>query len=205
MSTAPDTPVPALACTGNAHKVEELAALLPGFDLVALPTGASLPAETETTFVGNARIKAVGGRVHAPHVAWSIADDSGLVVDALDGAPGVYSARFAGEDATDAANVRLLLERLAHLDDVADRTARFVCVLVAVAADGTELVAEGAVEGHIAHAPSGSAGFGYDPVFVPRGHAASFAQLGADVKAAISHRAAAAARLHEQFTGRGFA
>lgn len=200
MSTPPDNPVSALVCTGNAHKVEELAALLPGLDLVALPAGTQLPPETATTFVGNARIKALGGREHAPDGAWVIADDSGLVVDALDGAPGVYSARFAGEDASDGDNTNLLLERIAHLDDSAARSARFVCVLVAIAPDGTEIVAEGTVEGRIAHAPSGSTGFGYDPVFIPHGHDASFAELGADIKASISHRARAAQALAHRLT-----
>lgn len=199
MTSAPPTRLPALLCTGNAHKAEELGALLPMLDLVALPAGTVLPPETADSFVGNARIKGVAGREIAPD-AWVLADDSGLAVDALDGAPGVWSARYAGEGASDSANVDLLLERLRDVPD-SERTARFVCVLVALAPDGRELVAEGTVEGHIAHAPSGTSGFGYDPVFVPTGHAASFAELGSDVKAGISHRANAAAELARLIEG----
>src|SRR5690606_16612470 len=102
----------AIACTGNAHKVEELAALLPELALEPLAPGTQLPPETGDTFVANARIKARAGRELHPD-AWVLADDSGLVVDALDGAPGVHSARFAGEAATDEQNVQLLLEQLA--------------------------------------------------------------------------------------------
>ena len=197
MSSPPPTRLPALLCTGNAHKVVELDALLPHLELRALPAGTQLPPETAVTFAGNARIKALAGRDVAPDL-WVVADDSGLAVDALDGAPGVWSARFAGEDATDGDNVDLLLDRLRHITEPHQRSARFVCVLVAIAPDGTELVAEGTVEGHIAHGPAGDGGFGYDPVFVPRGHASSFAALSADIKAGISHRANAARALTHQ-------
>jgi XTP/dITP diphosphohydrolase len=193
--------VPALLCTGNAHKVVELGELLPQLAITALPAGTQLPPETSDTFIGNARIKAVAGRELAPAGAWVIADDSGLAVDALDGAPGVWSARFAGEGASDSANVDLLLERLHDVSDT-ERTARFVCVLVAIDPDGREHVTEGTVEGHIAREPSGDGGFGYDPVFVPDGHADSFAALGSDVKAGISHRARAAAQLAQLIAGR---
>ncbi|MDQ2678400.1 MAG: non-canonical purine NTP pyrophosphatase, partial [Actinomycetota bacterium] len=118
----------------------------------------------------------------------ALADDSGLEVDALDGAPGVRSARFAGEDATDADNVSLLLERLAGVPDD-ERTARFRCVIVLQRPDGTELVADGSVEGRIIDAPRGESGFGYDPVFVPtEGNGRTFAEMSADEKHAISHR-----------------
>lgn len=182
-----------MACTGNPHKVEELAQLLPELELEALPPGTVLPPEIGSTFVDNARIKAHAG--HAMYQdRWVVADDSGLLVDALDGAPGVRSARFAGEDATDEQNTALLIDRMAGREDQ-ERTARFACVLVAVAPDGTELVAEGTVEGTIAHEPRGDRGFGYDPVFIPEGEHRTFAELGADAKARMSHRARAAREL----------
>ncbi|MBC7645434.1 MAG: RdgB/HAM1 family non-canonical purine NTP pyrophosphatase [Thermoleophilia bacterium] len=186
--------VRAVLCTGNAHKVTELAELLAGIELGALPDSIKLPPETGTTFEANARIKAAAGAEHhaAASGLWSIADDSGLTVTALNDEPGVYSARFAGENATDDDNVALLLERLAG---ESNRAAAFHCVLVAIAPDGRELVARGRVDGTIAHAPSGDSGFGYDPVFVPVGHDESFAVLGAELKASISHRAHAAAEL----------
>ena len=187
-------PVRAVLCTGNAHKVYELAGLLANIELAALPDSIELPPETGATFEANARIKAAGGagQYAAANGLWSIADDSGLTVAALDDEPGVYSARFAGDDATDDDNVQLLLERLVG---VTDRAAAFHCVLVAIAPDGSELVAHGRVDGIIAHVPSGTSGFGYDPVFVPTGHDQSFAELGAELKAALSHRAHAAAKL----------
>jgi XTP/dITP diphosphohydrolase len=187
----------AVVCTGNAHKVEELALLLPDFDLQPLPAGTVLPPEVGVTFLDNARIKAHAGHAMYPD-RWVIADDSGLIVDALDGAPGVRSARFAGEDATDAQNTAQLLDRMGHYRDDDLRTARFACVLVMIAPDGTETVGEGFVEGRIAHECSGDAGFGYDPVFVPEGESRTFAELGAEVKAGMSHRARAARALLER-------
>lgn len=193
--------VRAIVCTGNAHKVEELTDLLSTLPCVlselrleALPAGAVLPPEIGETFLDNARIKAHAGASMYPG-CWVLADDSGLAVDALDGAPGVHSARFAGEDADDATNVALLLERLEPIVDAELRSARFVCVLVAVAPDGTEYVAHGTVDGRIAHEVAGTHGFGYDPLFVPDGHAATFAELGHDVKSTMSHRARAAREL----------
>lgn len=184
----------AVVCTGNAHKVEELALLLPDFVLEPLPAGTVLPPEVGMTFLDNARIKAHAGSSMYDD-RYVLADDSGLIVDALDGRPGVHSARFAGEDATDEANVDELLQQLAAFPDPAQRTARFACVLVLVAPDGTETWAEGFVEGSIAHVPAGSGGFGYDPVFVPEGETSTFAQLGSEVKATMSHRARAARAL----------
>lgn len=183
-----------VVCTGNAHKVHELQLLLPGLQLAPLPAGTTLPPETGATFLDNARIKARGGAALHPE-QWVIADDSGLIVDALDGRPGVYSARFAGADASDDDNLQLLLHELAGVHEPERRTARFACVLVAIAPDGTEHHAEGFVEGHIAEQPSGDGGFGYDPVFIPAGHTQSFAVLGDDIKAGMSHRAVAAAAL----------
>ena len=184
----------AIVCTGNAHKVLELADLLPEFRLEPLPQGTVLPPEIGRTFLDNARIKAHAGHAMYPD-RWVVADDSGLIVDALDGAPGVHSARFAGEDANDEANVELLLRRLRPYADDDLRTARFACVLVLVSPDGAETHAEGFVEGRIAHEPSGDGGFGYDPVFVPEGHELTFAQLGSQAKAQMSHRARAAREL----------
>ncbi|MCW2955370.1 MAG: non-canonical purine pyrophosphatase, rdgB/HAM1 family [Thermoleophilia bacterium] len=192
----------AVVCTGNAHKVDELAGLLTGFTLEPLEPGTTLPPEVGSTFLDNARIKAYAGHEMFPD-RWVIADDSGLCVDALDGAPGVRSARFAGEHATDADNTEQLLVRLRDLVDDEARGARFVCVLVAVAPDGTEFVGEGTVHGRIAIERAGDAGFGYDPVFVPEGHTRSFAELGADVKAGMSHRARAAQQLAERIEAAG--
>lgn len=188
------TPLRAIVCTGNAHKVQELDGLLPGLALEALPAGTVLPPEVGETFLDNARIKAHAGHAMYPD-RLVVADDSGLIVDSLGGRPGVHSARFAGEDATDADNVRLLLQRLEPYADAELRAARFACVLVAIAPDGRELHAEGTVEGSIAHEPAGDRGFGYDPVFVPAGHDRTFAELGDEVKSTMSHRAEAAAAL----------
>ncbi|MCW2921203.1 MAG: hypothetical protein JWL76_1077 [Thermoleophilia bacterium] len=184
----------AVVCTGNAHKVLELGDLLTEFTLEPLPLGTVLPPEIGTTFLDNARIKAHAGAAMYPD-RWVVADDSGLIVDALDGAPGVHSARFAGDDATDDGNVRLLLRRLERFADAELRSARFACVLVMLSPDGVETHATGFVEGSIAHEPAGDGGFGYDPVFIPEGHDRSFAQLGSDVKAGMSHRARAAREL----------
>ena len=184
----------AVVCTGNAHKVHELALLLPGLQLEPLPAGTELPPEVGTTFLDNARIKAHAGSAMYPG-RWVIADDSGLIVDALDGAPGVHSARFAGDDATDADNVELLLRRMAPYADESLRTARFACALVMISPSGVETDAMGFVEGTITAAPAGSDGFGYDPVFRPDGHQHTFAQLGDEVKSQLSHRARAAREL----------
>ena len=187
----------AVVCTGNAHKVHELDLLLPEFRLEALPKTATLPPEIGETFLDNARIKAHAGATMFPE-RWVIADDSGLLVDSLDGRPGVRSARYAGADATDRENVDLLLRELAPYADDDLRRARFSCVLVAVAPDGAEIHAEGVVEGRIAHAPAGDGGFGYDPVFVPDGHEHTFAELGDEVKSRLSHRAEAVQLLREK-------
>jgi XTP/dITP diphosphohydrolase len=175
----------AVLATGNAGKAAEYARLL-GADVEAVALDV---AEDGETFAENARLKAraahgvAGGR-------WALGDDSGLAVEALDGAPGVRSARFAGPD--DDARNRRLLELLAG---ETHRDAAFVCALAAVAPDGRELVVEGVLEGAIAERCAGEAGFGYDPLFVPRGERRTLAQLGPQVKDAISHRARAARAL----------
>lgn len=190
----PDAAAPAnplLVSTRNAHKIGEIRAILgPRFlvsDLASLP---DLPEVEETgdTFEENATLKAVAASMLFE--GWVIADDSGLEVDALGGAPGVLSARYAGEKANDAANNDLLLRNLLPFR-AEERTARFRCVIV-LARNGRKLAAfSGTVEGGILGRPRGAGGFGYDPLFVPLGHSESFAQLGSDVKNGMSHRGSA--------------
>jgi XTP/dITP diphosphohydrolase len=183
--------------SGNRGKLAELSALLQGHGLelkLQQELGIDSPEETAGTFLENALLKAR----HACRESGlpAIADDSGLVVDALGGAPGVYSARYAGESCSDADNVRKLLS---ELDGVAPerRTARFHCTVVAVLGydDPMPLVAQGHWEGRIALAPLGNSGFGYDPVFVEPTSGLTAAQLGAAQKNALSHRARALVRL----------
>ncbi len=174
----------------NAHKALELGRLL-GCDVAPLP-GYDAPVEDGATFTANARIKARAGAGVAPPGATVVADDSGIVVAALGGAPGIHSARYGGDGLDDAGRVTHLLT---ELGDAADRRAAFVCVLVAIAADGSELVAEGRVDGAIAAAPRGTAGFGYDPVFVAAGETRTIGELSAAEKDALSHRGRAAAVL----------
>ena len=180
--------------TRNPGKVSEIKALLPGVRVapaVAFP-GCPEPEETGCTFEENALIKARAVSQYTGKTA--LADDSGLEVDALDGAPGVHSARYAGSDATDLDNIRRLLDALDGISD-AERTARFRCVVAVVVPDGRTWTAEGACEGRILQAPRGDAGFGYDPLFVPAGYENTFAELDAGVKNRISHRALALRRI----------
>ena len=178
-----------LVCaSANPDKVAEIAALLAGaVELVPRPAAVPDVVEDADTFVGNARLKAVAIADATGEPA--LADDSGLVVDALDGAPGVRSARYAGDAHDDAANVAKLL---AALDGVPpeQRTARFVAVALVRWPDGREIIAEGTVEGHIIDEARGTDGFGYDPVFVPvdRDDGLTFAELPREAKHAISHR-----------------
>ncbi|WP_435927824.1 XTP/dITP diphosphatase [Dryocola sp. BD613] len=176
--------------TGNAGKVRELADLLRdfGLDVVAqTELGVESAEETGLTFIENAILKAR----HAAQVTGlpAIADDSGLAVDMLDGAPGIYSARYAGEDATDQQNLEKLL---ATLKDVPDdqRQAQFHCVLVYMrhAADPTPLVFHGSWAGEITREAAGAGGFGYDPIFFVPGEGKTAAELTRDEKRAISHR-----------------
>jgi XTP/dITP diphosphohydrolase len=146
--------------------------------------------EDGDTFGANARIKALALRALAPKDAWIVSDDSGLEVDALGGAPGIYSARYAGEGASDLHNLNKLLLELKE-QAAPQRAARFRCVLCLIDPSGSEQFFDGACEGRIAKAPSGAAGFGYDPVFVPEGHSESFAELGESIKSKLSHRALA--------------
>ncbi len=188
--------MPAVLCSTNEHKLAELAALLPMLDLRPADPGMPEPIEDGDSFEDNARIKAVAGAAYHPDVL-VIADDSGLCVDALGGAPGVLSARFAGPGASDTDNVDRLLTELDTRGAMSgpDRRARFECVLVAVRPGGEELVARGAVHGTIARTRSGSNGFGYDPVFIPDGHEETFGVLPSSLKHELSHRAEAARAL----------
>ncbi|WP_428421197.1 RdgB/HAM1 family non-canonical purine NTP pyrophosphatase [Paraeggerthella hominis] len=178
--------------SNNAHKAQEIAEALdfPGWEFGTLRQLGiqSDPAEDADTFLGNARIKARAAYEASGGKA-VLADDSGLEVDALDGAPGVYSARYAGEDATDADNNAKLLSALADVPD-RDRTARFVCTLVLIDEDGSETVARGTVEGRIGHEERGSNGFGYDPLFLPDVFAdgRTLAEALPEEKNAVSHR-----------------
>lgn len=181
--------------SGNRGKQREWRELLAGLDVVLVvpqdldPVPAE-PDEDGATFAENAAHKA---RAYAVATGLrTVADDSGLEVDALRGAPGLRSRRFFGEDATPAErNTRLL----ALLGDVEARTARFVCVAALASADGRVELFEGEVRGEIAYAPRGKQGFGYDPVFVIAGDGRTMAELPADEKHAISHRGRAAAKL----------
>jgi XTP/dITP diphosphohydrolase len=189
-----------VVASANPKKAAELAALLAALpvEVVARPADVPEVVEDGETFLDNARLKAVALASATGDAA--LADDSGLEVDALDGAPGVHSARFSGDDATDAENVAHLLAELARLgaDDPGARRARFRCVLVLRRPDGTELTTSGTVEGHLAPSPAGDGGFGYDPVFVPdEGDGRTFAQMSATEKQAISHRGRALAELVE--------
>ncbi|MFM7509563.1 MAG: RdgB/HAM1 family non-canonical purine NTP pyrophosphatase [Actinomycetota bacterium] len=193
--------------SANPAKATELAEILVGVglgvELVPRPGIDEVPEVVEDApdFVGNARLKAYALRDAMGE--WALADDSGLEVDALDGAPGVISARYAGEPGDDAANVALLLERLeaAGAESPSQRTARFRCVIVLAGPAGEELIAEGVVEGRIIDRPTGDGGFGYDPVFVPNdGDGRTFALMSAGEKHAVSHRGRALRALAARLT-----
>ena len=188
-----------VVATFNRHKAAELNALLalPGVTLVSLADwpGVTPPDETGDTLLANARIKALAA-VAATGLP-AIADDTGLEVDALGGAPGVHAARYAGPGASYADNVAKLLRELAGVP-APRRSARFRTVCVAAWPGGKELHAEGALEGVVREVPRGTNGFGYDPVFVPAGETRTFAELTEAEKNAISHRARAVKALGEK-------
>jgi len=168
--------------THNAHKIREIGEILAGWEVVADdPEGV---VEDAPDFVGNAllKVRAIAARHRGE---WCMADDSGLEVAALGGEPGVRSARYAGEPTDTPRNNALLLR---NLEGVADRRANFTCAVALVDPSGAEHTAVGKCFGRIAEAPSGAAGFGYDPLFVPDGKPSSFAELSAAEKNAISHR-----------------
>ena len=183
-----------IVATGNAHKVEEIEILLEGapvkIESARVCGGMPDVDENGDTFAANARIKAEALKAQAPSDAWVLADDSGLEVYALDGAPGIYSARYAGAGSTDQKNVDKLLGTLGGVAGGA-RGARFKCVLCLIGPDGLVDFFEGSCEGRIALQQSGESGFGYDPVFIPEGYKQSFAELGDGIKSELSHRAKA--------------
>lgn len=188
---------PIVVGSGNQHKVTEIQAILRQLaaDQIADRVGSvadygGMPpvVEDQVTFAGNARKKALAVARSTGHLA--LADDSGLAVTVLGGAPGIFSARWAGAASNDQTNRDLLLEQLADVPDE-HRQAAFHCVLVLAAPAGDVLVAEGALAGKLARVSAGSAGFGYDPIFVPDGYSCTAAELTSVQKNAISHRKAA--------------
>lgn len=186
--------------SNNAGKVREINELLKAFDLNVIPQGdydVDSVEETGLTFVENAIIKARYAALKTGLPA--IADDSGIEVDALNGAPGIYSARFSGEGASDKENNIKLLEDLKDVPE-AERTARYQCVMVFMrhAADPTPIIASGSWEGVILNAPKGDAGFGYDPLFYVATHQCAAAELRAELKNKLSHRSKALINLLHQ-------
>jgi XTP/dITP diphosphohydrolase len=178
----------ATVCTGNAHKLEEFRALFPDWELELL-AAADFPPEDGETYFDNALIKARYGRLVGPADRWMLADDSGIEVAALGGGPGVLTARWA--------EGRHVEKLLAALDGAATREAQYVCELVALSPERREVRGTGVLPGTIALEPAGSEGFGFDPVFVPRGQTRTVAELGDAWKAERSHRALAARALLE--------
>lgn len=189
-----------VAATGNKHKIKEIEAITAEFGMSIISKDeAGIPdveiVEDGETFEENSYKKAyeimkLCGRT-------TIADDSGLVVDCLNGAPGVYSARFAGTDGDDDANNRKLIGLIKDVP-YENRTARFVSVITMVFPDGQSIVARGEVEGHLITEKRGHEGFGYDPLFVPDGYEQTFGELAPEVKNAISHRANALKNLRKK-------
>ncbi|HUZ84219.1 MAG TPA: RdgB/HAM1 family non-canonical purine NTP pyrophosphatase [Gaiellales bacterium] len=174
----------------NRHKAVEFARLLPGFEVE--PYAGDLPEETGATFAANALLKARHVHAAVGGGSWVLADDSGIEVSALGGRPGVRSARYAGEGASDRDNLELLLDELGA---TTDRAARYVAELVAIGPGGAVVGSRGELRGTLADAARGSGGFGYDPIFVPDGESRTVAEMTAAEKDAISHRARAAAGL----------
>jgi XTP/dITP diphosphohydrolase len=179
-------PVRAQLASGNAHKLDELRAALPDWELVLLESAKPFPDEVGASYYENARAKAEFGRRVGEPAAWMLGEDSGIEVAALGGAPGIASARWA-ED-----GVAQLLDELRGVEN---RSARYVCELVALSPAGDERGGTGILEGSIATERRGDEGFGYDPIFVPEGEARTVAELGNDWKRQNSHRARAAAAL----------
>ena len=193
--------------SGNAHKAAELQALATagGLDveIVSARAVGGMPAVDEDagTFVGNARKKALALRAKLPAYAWVLADDSGVCVDALHGEPGVESAYYAGPQGDSAANLAKLTAAMRDVPE-GKRGAQFLCLLLVAGPGGAEQVCEGVCGGELMREPRGGAGFGYDPLFVPTGYTQSYAELGDAVKAKISHRARAWAKLAEWLRSR---
>jgi XTP/dITP diphosphohydrolase len=187
-----------LVGSNNANKRAEIAKIISDLDFeVVTPNELGIfeiPEETGKTFLENATIKAVF--FAAASGLLTLADDSGLVVDALGGLPGVRSARFAGEDATDADNCKKLIDAMKDVPD-GERTARFECTIVLADRSGVRASARGACEGSIGRAASGSSGFGYDPLFFYPPEGVTFAQLSPELKNSVSHRGAALRGIRE--------
>jgi len=193
----------AVAATQNQHKIKEIESITRPFGIEIISRErAGVPdieiEEDGDTFEANSEKKAT--EVMKLSGKTAIADDSGLMVDALGGLPGVISARFAGEDANDARNNEKLLNLIAEVPDT-QRTARFVSVITMAWPDGRIITARGECEGHLLHAPRGSNGFGYDPLFVPEGFDRTFAELSPEEKNKISHRAEALRKLRDALAG----
>ncbi len=184
-----------ILATRNEHKLRELAEILPGVDLQPLPAGVQAPAEDGGSFAANALIKARAA--HALTGEAALADDSGIEAAALGGRPGVYSARYAGEGASDEQNLGKLLREVGAAGE--NRRAAYVCVIALVDERGGERTFEGRCEGRLTMSPRGAGGFGYDPVFVPDDTGSederTMAELSAEEKHTISHRGRAARRL----------
>lgn len=185
LTLAPGTTL--VAATHNPGKARELAALLEGrfTVLTAADVGLSEPEETESTFVGNALLKARHAAQASGKIA--LADDSGMSVAALDGAPGIYSARWAGPEKDFALAIAKVEERVVETGSD-DRGAWFTCALAVAWPDGPAVVVEGRVDGTLVFPPRGLRGFGYDPVFLPEGESLTFGEMDPEAKDAISHR-----------------
>lgn len=198
----PEAPKRIVIATHNTHKTGEFRALLgPDWlveDLTSWPA-LPVPVEDGDTFEANAAIKARSAAERLPEGVLVVADDSGLEVDALQGRPGIYSARYAGPGADDAGNRDKVLAEMAEVPDEA-RTARFRCVLVIARGGSGELAGacSGAVEGRLTWQSAGTGGFGYDPIFAPEGHDRTFGELPPEVKHSLSHRARALALLRRR-------
>lgn len=190
--------MPILIATRNAHKLQEIREMLPGVKIIGTDTYPEVPDPVEDgeTFEANAAIKALAWAKATGLTA--VADDSGLEVDALNGAPGIHSARYAGEHGNTAANNAKLLRELEGVP-APQRTARFVCALAVATPDGMVKTLRGVCEGAILVDAAGANGFGYDPLFVPAGYTDSFGILPDAVKAGISHRAKAFMAAREQW------
>ena len=181
--------------THNAGKMREISALCSGFDvdiLSATDLGLAEPDETETSFTGNAILKALEAAMASGKPA--LADDSGLAVAALDGAPGIFSARWAGPNRNFNLAMDAVETELAKTGSM-DHSAKFICALAIVWPDGDVVCVEGRVKGQLIFPARGTMGFGYDPIFQPDGHTISFGEMNPDAKHAISHRADAFAQL----------
>jgi XTP/dITP diphosphohydrolase len=192
-----------VTATKNAGKIKELKELLVKlpFRLRSLNDFPKIiePEETGATFVENAVLKAEYYSLQTK--LWALADDSGLEVEALSGAPGVFSARYAGDDATDSERIKKLLEEINETKKE-NRRARFVCAMAIADERGkVKHIAEGICKGRIAFAPRGSNGFGYDPVFIPDGFSQTFGELSTDIKQQLSHRAQASLEIIQYLRG----